>query len=214
MVQVLIFGTVLTSGGYDKAEAKILQGRSLFNLVLSVDNALLCMFQRLWTYFQDIGVLIFGGVCTFGALRPAANFCKKWRGTYFRRGTYLRDFTVFSYFRTFEKVLNMKIPFCFENLDFQRHSVLRSKICSYEPVSSQKYENGYQTKMCDFTVCHADFLYIFHLVRTYFVSFCFQSSFPPFYWTLRPVKWSRSSSSMFSPWRIHDSALSARSLQE
>ena len=48
-------------GGYDKAEAKILQGRSLFNLVLSVDNALLCMFHRLWTYFQDIGVLIFGG---------------------------------------------------------------------------------------------------------------------------------------------------------
>ena len=62
MVQVLIFGAVLTFGGYDKAEAKILQGRSLFNLVFSVDNALLCMFQQLWTYFQDIGVLIFGGM--------------------------------------------------------------------------------------------------------------------------------------------------------
>ena len=49
MVQVLIFGAVLTFGGYDKAEAKILQGRSLLNLVLSVDNALLCMFQRVWT---------------------------------------------------------------------------------------------------------------------------------------------------------------------
>ena len=61
MVQVVIFGAVLTFGGYDKAEAKILQGRSLLNLVLSVDNALLCMFQRVWTYFQDIGVLIFGG---------------------------------------------------------------------------------------------------------------------------------------------------------
>ena len=63
MVQVLVFGAVLTfrgGGGYDKAEAKILQGRSLFNLVLSVGNALLCMFQRLWTYFQDIGVIIFG----------------------------------------------------------------------------------------------------------------------------------------------------------
>ena len=29
------------------------------------------------------------GVCTFGALQPTANFRKKWRGTYFRRGTYL-----------------------------------------------------------------------------------------------------------------------------
>ena len=42
---------------------------------------------------QDIGVLIFG-VWTFGALHPAANFSKNWRGTYFRRGTYLRGFTV------------------------------------------------------------------------------------------------------------------------
>ena len=49
MVQVLIFGAVLTFGEYDKAEGKILQGRSLLNLVLSVDNALLCMFQRVWT---------------------------------------------------------------------------------------------------------------------------------------------------------------------
>ena len=61
MVQVLIFGAVLTFGGYDKAEAKILQGRGLFSLVISVDNALLCMVQQLWTYFQDIGVLRFGG---------------------------------------------------------------------------------------------------------------------------------------------------------
>ena len=35
------------------------------------------------------------GVCTFGALQPTANFSKNWRGTYFRRGTYLRGFTVF-----------------------------------------------------------------------------------------------------------------------
>ena len=59
--QVLIFGAVLTFGGYDKAEAKILQGRSLFNPVLSAHNTLLRMFQRLCTYFQDTGVLIFGG---------------------------------------------------------------------------------------------------------------------------------------------------------
>ena len=48
-------------GGYDKAGCKILQGRSLFNPVLSVHNTLLCIFQRLCTYFQDTGVLIFGG---------------------------------------------------------------------------------------------------------------------------------------------------------
>ena len=66
MVQVLIFGAVLTFGGYDKAEAKILQGRSLLSLVLSADNALLCMFQRVWTYFQDIRVLIFGGYVLSG----------------------------------------------------------------------------------------------------------------------------------------------------
>ena len=66
MVQVLIFGAVLTFRGYDKAEAKILQGRSRFNLVFSADNALLCMFQQLWTHFQDIGVLIFGGYVLSG----------------------------------------------------------------------------------------------------------------------------------------------------
>ena len=63
MVQVLIFGAVLTFGGHDRAEAKILQGRRLFNLVFPIDNALLCMFQQLWIHFQDIGVLIFGGMC-------------------------------------------------------------------------------------------------------------------------------------------------------
>ena len=64
--QVLIFGAVLTFGGYDKAEWKILQGRSLFNPVLSAHNTLLCMFQRLCTYFQDTGVLIFGGYVLSG----------------------------------------------------------------------------------------------------------------------------------------------------
>ena len=37
------------------------------------------------------------------------------------------------------------MPFCFEALK-------STKISLYEPVSSQKYENGYQTKICDFTV--------------------------------------------------------------
>ena len=57
---------VLIFGGYDKAEAKILQGRSLFNPVLSTQKTLLCMFHRLCTYFQDTGVLIFGGYVLSG----------------------------------------------------------------------------------------------------------------------------------------------------
>ena len=48
--------------GYDKAEWKILQGRSLFNLVLSAHNTLLRIFQRLCTYFQNTGELILGGM--------------------------------------------------------------------------------------------------------------------------------------------------------
>ena len=64
--QVLIFGAVLIFGGYYKAEAKILQGRSLFNPVLSAHKTQLCMFQRLCTYFQDTGVLIFGGYVLSG----------------------------------------------------------------------------------------------------------------------------------------------------
>ena len=54
-------GGILTFGGYDKTKWKILQGRSLFNPVLSVDNTLLCMYQWLCTSFQDTGVLILGG---------------------------------------------------------------------------------------------------------------------------------------------------------
>ena len=64
--QVLLFGAVLIFGGYDKAEAKILQGRSVFNPVLSAHKTLLCMFQRLCTYFQDTGVLTFGGYVLSG----------------------------------------------------------------------------------------------------------------------------------------------------
>ena len=64
--QVLIFGAVLTFGGHDKAEAKILQGKSLFNPALSAHKPLLCMFQRLCTYFQDTGVLLFGGYVLSG----------------------------------------------------------------------------------------------------------------------------------------------------
>ena len=37
------------------------------------------------------------------------------------------------------------MKFCFEALE-------STKISSYEPVSSEKYENGYRTKICNFTV--------------------------------------------------------------
>ena len=43
-----------------------LQGRRLFNRVLSIEKTLLCMFQRLFIYFQDTGVLIFGGYVLSG----------------------------------------------------------------------------------------------------------------------------------------------------
>ena len=50
----------------------------------------------------------------------------------------------------------MKIYFCLEAIEFQCNFVFealeRTKISSYEPVSSQKYENGYRTKICNFTV--------------------------------------------------------------
>ena len=38
-------------------------------------------------------------------------------------------------------------PFCFEALE-------STKISTYEPVSSRKYENRYRTKICNFTVSH------------------------------------------------------------
>ena len=92
-VQVLIFGAVLTFGGYDKAGWKIQQGRSLFNLVISVEKTLLCMFQRLCTYFQDTGVLIFGGMY-FRGIAADSKFQEKMKGYLFSEGTDLRGFTV------------------------------------------------------------------------------------------------------------------------
>ena len=82
---VLIFGAVLTFGGYDKTEWKILQGRSLFNPVLSAHNTLLCMFQRLCTYYQDTGVLIFGGYVLSGHCTDS-KFQQKLKGYLFSEG--------------------------------------------------------------------------------------------------------------------------------
>ena len=83
-VQVLFFGGH-TFGGYDKAGWKIHQGRSLFNVVISVENTLLCMFQRLSTYFQDTGVLIFGGTYLRG-IAADSKFQEKMKGYLFSEG--------------------------------------------------------------------------------------------------------------------------------
>ena len=65
-----------------------------------------------------------------------------------------------SYFRTFEKSTKFNavwnIFFCFGcppiSMSFCFEALQSTKISSYEPVSSQTYENGYRTKTCDFTV--------------------------------------------------------------
>ena len=79
---MLIFGA---RGGYDKAEANIQQGRSLFNLGLSVENTLLCMFQRLCTYFQNTGVLTWGGGggLYFRSIAADSKFQEKMKGYLF-----------------------------------------------------------------------------------------------------------------------------------
>ena len=55
----------------------------------------------------------------------------------------------------------MKISFRFEDLEFQWYycfeAMESAKISSDELVSSQKYENGYRTKICDLTVLEAGF---------------------------------------------------------
>ena len=48
--------------------------------------------------------------------------------------------------------------FCFEALK-------STKIPSHEPVSSQKYENGYRMKSCDFTVLFQEKAEIMHKYR-------------------------------------------------
>ena len=69
---------------------------------------------------------------------------------------------VLSYFWK-KYLVYMKFLFCFEILDFQSlfyfEAFESTKISSYEPVSSQKYENGYQTKISNFTVLVVDAMY-------------------------------------------------------
>ena len=68
--------------------------------MISVENKLLCMFQRLCTYFQDTGYLYFGGGGGGGEGYVLSGHCSRQQisgkneGYLFRRGTYLRGFTV------------------------------------------------------------------------------------------------------------------------
>ena len=63
---------------------KVLQGKVRR---FSAFQRLLCMFQRLRTYFQDTGVPIFGGMY-FRGNAADSEIQYKMKGTYFRRGTY------------------------------------------------------------------------------------------------------------------------------
>ena len=53
-------------------------------------------------------------------------------------------------FNTGQKFIFALRPSNFNVIFYQ--ALKSMKISSYEPVSSQKYENGYRTKMCNFTV--------------------------------------------------------------
>ena len=84
----------------------------------------------------------------------AAAYLKYCKGTNFRSyGTWFRSFVLLKKVRNLIPDKNLflswghwiSMKFCFEALE-------STKISSYEPVSSQKYENGYWTKICNFTV--------------------------------------------------------------
>ena len=60
----------------------------------SPHTACSCACFRDYAHTSRIQGSLYSGVCTFGALQLTVNFSKNWRGTYFRRGTYLRGFTV------------------------------------------------------------------------------------------------------------------------
>ena len=53
--------------------------------MISAENTLLCMFQRLCTYFQDTGVLIFGGMY-FRGIAADSKFQEKMKGYLFSEG--------------------------------------------------------------------------------------------------------------------------------
>ena len=120
---------------YDKAEAKILQGRSLFNLVISVGNALLCMFQRLWTYFKEIGVLIFffwgGGYVLLGHC-SRQQISEKNEGYLFSEGYLFTGFygilenRLFSFCKIHE-IEMLLVPFCFSF--FWKTSLVGKQVC-------------------------------------------------------------------------------------
>ena len=77
-------GPYLLSGGMIRRGEK--SGKEdLFNLVLSAENTLLCKFHRLYTYFQDTGVLILGGMY-FRGIAADSKFQGEMKGYLFSEG--------------------------------------------------------------------------------------------------------------------------------
>ena len=84
-----------------------------------------------------------------------------------------------SYFRTCEKVQNIiqdeSLFFVWRPSNFNVicfEAVESTKFSSHEPVSSQKYENGYRTKICNFTIyCWTHNLSTHSLVTSVVVTF-------------------------------------------
>ena len=185
MVHVLTFGAVLTFGGYDKA-AKILQGRSLLNFVLSVDNALLCMFQRVWTYLvprhrgtyvrgyvlsghcsrqqisvKNEGVLIFGGVLIYGILRYCnrTNFRMRFNLVYF---VPLAESTKFS---------SIRKPYTYTSVSDTTVAV--RKIYSVRKLANARVRNFYAYEnFCDYSSQFVTIFFSFFLFYStrFFVS--------------------------------------------
>ena len=86
------------------------------------------------------------GVCTFGALQLqlTANFSKNWRGTYFRRGTYLRGFTVSSCrSRMASRTGWQALDSSSSDHDCLRKNFEASAFLSLcKPISCQNFQNG------------------------------------------------------------------------
>ena len=107
--QVLIFGAVLIFGGMIRRRQKSCK-EGVCSIQCFPHTRRCCACFSDYVHTSRIQGYLYSGVSTFGALQPTANFNKNWRGTYFRRGTYLRGFTVIRY--TYNVVKISQLPMC------------------------------------------------------------------------------------------------------
>ena len=91
--QVLIFGAVLSGGMIRRSEKSCKEGVCLIQCCSHTTRCCACFSD--YAHTSSIQGYLYSGGMYFRALQPTANFSQNWRGTYFRRGTYLRGFTVF-----------------------------------------------------------------------------------------------------------------------